>query len=339
MPPNMLRYPSADSAGLVEVAKKFCHRPDKKELLTKFVERFKAGSPTDPTVFWINKKPKELAKAFAEEHKESISTGQVKRLLQELGYGYRKQSKQLATGEYAQRDEQFKIIMHLILCMSIESPIISIDCKKKERLGNLYRDGKCYCQAPIEVFDHDYEHLSQGKVVPHGIYDLQLNKGYVSIGASAETADFVADNLRWWWTTYGIVLYPKAKNILILCDAGGANSCRHHLFKEKMLELSQQLGMSFIICHYPPYASKWNPIEHRLFCHVHQAMSGVVFSDYQTVKERIEATSTNTGLSVVVRIVLKEYPTGDRGDKNVKNDKRIQFHPNIPKLNYRINPN
>lgn len=334
----MQKYRLANSVGLAGVAKKICNNPTQKVLLTNFIERFKAGSPTDSSVFWVSKKPRELANGFNEEYEDHLSKGQVKRLLKELGYGYRKQSKQLATGEYGQRDEQFGIIMQITLIMSLQSPVISIDCKKKERLGHLYRDGKCYTQAPIKVYDHDYEHLSQGKVIPHGIYDLQANQGYISIGNSAETADFVIDNLRWWWMGYGCQLYPKAKNILLLCDAGGANSYRHHIFKDRMLKLSQELEISFIICHYPPYASKWNPIEHRLFCHVHQALSGVVFANYQIVKERIEASSTQTGLKVVVRLNLQNYDKGLKVDKEVKNDRRIQYHPKIPNLNYRISP-
>jgi hypothetical protein len=227
----------------------------------------------------------------------------------------------------------------MILIMSIKSPIISIDCKKKERLGNLYREGKCYTQESIKVFDHDYEHLSEGKVIPHGIYDLQANKGYVSIGNSAETADFVVDNLRWWWTEYGIHLYPDAENILILCDSGGANSYRHHIFKHRLIQLAAELGVSFVICHYPPYSSKWNPIEHRLFAHIHLAMSGVVFSDYQTVKELIETTSTKSGLTVVARLNLKDYEKGIKVDKKVKNDERIFYHHAIPDLNYRVTTN
>lgn len=289
-------------------------------------------------MYWISKKPKEIAKDFNEKHQAKVSKGAVKRLLLELGYCYRSQNKTLATGHYNQRNEQFQIICNLVLVMSVKSPVISIDCKKKERLGNLYRSGKCYTQAPIKVYDHDYEYLAEGKVIPHGIYDLQANRGYISIGNSSETADFVIDNLRWWWIEYGIHLYADAQNILVFCDAGGANSYRHHIFKDRLLKLADELGMSFIICHYPPYASKWNPIEHRLFCHVHHAMSGVVFSDYQTVKELIESTSTKTGLTVVVRLNLQDYQKGIKIDKEIKNDKRIQYHPKIPDLNYRINP-
>jgi len=322
----------------VEGGKKFCQNFDLRAQLVVFIERFKAGSPTDSSVFWVTKKPKELAQLFNEEHKSSVSNGCFKRLLKELGYGYRKQSKQLATGNYTQRNEQFAIITQIVLIMSIKSPIISIDTKKKERLGNFYRDGRCYTQAPIKVYDHDYDYLSEGKVIPHGIYDLQANKGYISIGSSSETADFVIDNLRWWWIDHGIHLYPDATTIYILCDAGGANSYRHHIFKDRLLKLAQELGISFIISHYPPYTSKWNPIEHRLFCHIHHAMSGVVFSNYQTVKELIEATSTKTGLTVVVRLNLQDYQKGIKVDKKIKKNKRIQYHPQIPDLNYRINP-
>jgi len=176
----------------------------------------------------------------------------VKGLLKELGYGYRTQVKQLATGSYEYRDEQFKIICSLVFIMSLKSPVLSIDCKKKERLGNLYRRGKCFCTHAVKVFDHDYEHLSQGKVIPHGIYDMLANKGYISIGGSSETADFILDNLLWWWWEYGINQYPDAENILLLCDAGGANSYRHFIFKHRLMEFARQTGLSVIVCHYPP---------------------------------------------------------------------------------------
>jgi hypothetical protein len=322
----------------VEDGKNFCSNRSLKPLLISYIERFKAGSPTQPDVFWISKKHKEIAKGFNKEYFVLVSNTVVKKLLKELNYHYRKQSKNLATGSYENRNLQFEIIMNLILVMSNESPVISMDCKKKEALGNLYRDGKCYSEEPIKVYDHDYSYLSKGKVIPHGLYDLQSNIGYISIGSSGETADFIIDNLRWWWTLYGIHEYPNATNILILCDAGGGNSYRHHIFKDRLLKLSKELGISIIIAHYPPYASKWNPIEHRLFCHVHHAMSGVVFTDYDIVKERIEATTTKTGLTVIVRLNLKEYPKGIKVDKKVSHNSRIQRHPIIPDLNYRINP-
>jgi hypothetical protein len=307
-------------------------------LLSALIERHKAGSPTEAGVYWISLKPWQVAALFYEEHQIKVSHGVVKRLLKQLGYGYRKQSKQLATGSYARRNEQFHIICSLVLLMSVESPVLSMDCKKKERLGNLYRAGRCYCTGAVKVYDHDYEHLSEGKVIPHGIYDLQLGKGYISIGASSETAAFAVDNLLWWWFTYGIHLYPNAKNLLLLCDAGGANSYRHFIFKAKLIEFAQETGLSVIVCHYPPYCSKWNPIEHRLFCHVHKAMEGVVFTDYETVQKLMEQTSTKTGLTVVVRLNLKQYQKAEKTDKTQMDEKHIAYHPSIPELNYRIYP-
>ena len=317
-----------------EAEKKTLHE----KLLAEFIEGYKAGSPTDANVYWISLKPSMVARLFYDKYSIRVSHGYVKRLLKELGYDYRKQSKQLALGTYAKRNEQFEIIFSLVLMMNIKSPVLSIDCKKKERLGNLYRNGKCYCTKAVKVLDHDYEHLSEGKVIPHGIYDMQANKGYITIGNSSETADFVLDNLLWWWLNYGIHQYPDAENILLFCDAGGANSYRHHLFKHRLMSFAKETGLKVIISHYPPYCSKWNPIEHRLFCHVHRAMSGVVFSNYETVKQLIELTSTETGLSVIVRLNMKEYKTGIKIDKAELDQNRISYHCKISELNYRIYP-
>jgi hypothetical protein len=208
--------------------KKFTQFPDISSLLEDLINRHKAGSPTDSSVYWTHLKPKEFARIFMDEQGIQISHGLIKRK---------------------------------------------------------YRDGKCFMQGQIEVYDHDYEHLATGKVIPHGIYDLQRNEGFITIGNSHETAAFVAENLLWWWENFGLHHYPDAQVILVLCDAGGANSYRHYAFKEQMLCLAQTIGKDILICHYPPYASKWNPIEHRLFAHVHHAIQGVVFSDYKMVKE------------------------------------------------------
>ncbi|MGB0862422.1 MAG: ISAzo13 family transposase [Saprospiraceae bacterium] len=304
--------------------------------LIEFIERYKAGSPTDETIYWIHLKPSEIAIRFLEETGNKVSNGFIKRLLKSLGYKYKKLKKSLAIGKYANRNEQFQIIFNLVTVMSLNTPVLSIDCKKKERLGNLYREGKCYCTASIPVFDHDYYYLGEGKVIPHGIYDLSRNEGYVTIGNSHETAESIKDNLLWWWDNYGINQYSDCKTILILCDAGGANSYRHHVFKKEMLELAKLIGRDIIICHYPPYASKWNPIEHRLFAHVHHAMKGSILSNYDFVKELISKTTTSTGLKVVVRLHLKKYTIGIKTKQEEVDYSRIQFNKNIPELSYRI---
>lgn len=316
--------------------KNFVRRPDVLALLQGFIEKYKAGSPTDASVYWIHLQPKEIAASFSQQEGISVSHGLVKRTILGMNYKYRKMSKNLATGKSEERDKQFKLIFTLVGLMSLQSPVVSIDCKKKERLGNLYREGKCYVQGVVKVFDHDYEYLAEGKVIPHGIYDLARNEGYISIGNSHETAEFIFDNLLWWWDNFGIHHYPDAQSILLLCDAGGANSYRHHAFKKQMLLLAAQIGISILICHYPPYASKWNPIEHRLFAHLHRAMQGVVFSDYTLVKQLMEKTQTSTGLTVVVRINDKSYPIGNKTSKDQIDFSRIQPHPLLPQFVYRV---
>lgn len=310
--------------------------------LSSWINANKAGSPTEPLVFWICYRPVEIAKLFKEHSGYVLSHGQIKRKLRALGFKYRKLSKNLPTGVCVDRDKQFQVICNLVLLMSFNSPIISIDCKKKEVLGNLYRAGKCYTQGQVKVYDHDYTYLATGKVIPHGIYDLQRNEGYITIGTSHETAEFITDNLLWWWETYGIHYYPDAKNILIFCDSGGGNSYRHHIFKEKLLELAETIAKKLIICHYPPYASKWNPIEHRLFAYVHKAMEGVVLDSYQTVKMLIDKTTTTTGLKVFSRIVEKVYHIGQKAATKTMADStqetRIRFNNQVPKLSYEISP-
>lgn len=312
--------------------------PEIDVLLEHLIESSKAGSPTDDSVFWISLKPWQIALAFKEKHEIAISHGLVKRKLRAMGYKYRKQSKQLATGQYASRDEQFKLILMLLVTISATYPVISIDCKKKERLGNLYRSGKCYSSQVIKVADHDYEHLSKGKVIPHGIFDLQTNTGYMSIGDSGETADFIIDNLLWWWNEHGKHQYPNAKSLLILCDAGGANSYRHHIFKHRLMKFAKQTGLSVTLAHYPPYCSKWNPIEHRMFCHVHKAMEGVVFDKYETVIGTIRQTATKKGLKVIVRLNLGEYKKGIKITKAEIDTSRIIYNQILPELNYTIKP-
>ena len=255
-----------------------------------------------------------------------------------LKYKYRKARKTLSTGHFESRDLQFEIIFELILLVSLNCPIISIDCKKKELLGNLYREGKLLSTGERHVYDHDYTNLAEGKVIPHGIYDLFLNKGYISIGASAETASFICDNLLWWWSEFGIHQYPDATRIVILCDAGGGNSYRHHAFKKYLQQLAQEIGIEIMVSHYPPYCSKWNPIEHRLFCHVHRTMQGTILTSYEVVKEVIQNTTTSTGLTVVVRLNLENYHTKIKTTADEVDSNRIKFHQNIPKLNYRILP-
>lgn len=248
----------------------------------------------------------------------------------------------MATGKSPDRSEQFRVISFLMALFILmeNNPIISIDTKKKEILGELTRNEPVLTKGKkaVETYDHDYPHLGVGKAIPHGIYDVKLNKGYLSLGNSHETAEFVVDNLEWWWTNFGQFEYPTADRILILCDSGGANGHRHHLFKKLLQELARKIGKKLVICHYPPYCSKYNPIERRLFAQVHRTIKEVILTDLEQVKALISKTATKTGLRVEVRINRKFYPLKQPSLATEIDEKRLLRHPTMPKLSYTILP-
>lgn len=228
-------------------------------------------------------------------------------------------------------------LMCLFLKMA-NNPILSLDTKKKEQLGDLSRAGKVLStEAPL-VHDHDYAHLSNGKVVPGGLYDTKRNEGYVSIGTNHETAAFIADNIIWWWENYGIHHYPDTTHALLLCDCGGANGYRHHAFKKELQRVARHIGLRIVVAHYPPYCSKWNPIEHRLFSQMHRQAAGCIFTSYTQVQQIFASTSTKTGLSVYVRVNPQIYHIGLKITKEQIDHNRILTHTELPQFNYTILP-
>ena len=310
--------------------------------ILEYVEENTAGSPTDEAVKWTHLRHCDIVLYLEKTYQVEVQAECVKRILHKSGYRKRKPAKQVETGRSPHRSEQFRIIgflMNLFLLMR-DNPIISVDTKKKEVLGNLTRNEGVLTKGeePIEVLDHDYPYLGNGKAIPHGIYDVKLNEGYVSIGNSHETAEFVVDNIEWWWETVGKFEYPQATRILILCDSGGANGYRHHLFKKRLQELARKIGKKLVICHYPPYCSKYNPIERRLFAQVHRTIDNVILTDVEQVKRLMEKTTTKTGLSVEVRINDKYYPLKQPSLAEEVDEKRILRHPTLPKLSYTILP-
>lgn len=185
----------------------------------------------------------------------------------------------------------------------------SIDTKKKELLGNFYRKGKLYTQKTIDVLDHDFPSYGEGKVVPHGIYDIGRNKAHIHLGTSRDTTEFACDSLARWWEIQGRRAYPEAQQLLIVCDGGG-NPSQSPLFQQDLQALANRIGLEIRIAHYPSYCSKHNPIEHRVFCHVTRACEGVVFDSIATVRQLMEKTHTRTGLEVTVDVLDKVYEAG-----------------------------
>lgn len=311
-------------------------------LILELVESHAAGSPTDPSVKWCYLRPYEIRDHLAAHHQLKVSHGCIKRVLKSQGWSMRKPAKVLPTGESPSRRQQFRIIIYVVALFEQmgDNPILSIDTKKKEPLGALTRNTPLLVKkgAPVAVYDHDFSYLAQGKAIPHGIFDLKRNQGYLTIGNSHETADFVVENLQWWWDQYGIHNYPDATSILILCDSGGANGHRHYRFRHLLQEWATDIGISILVLHYPPYCSKYNPIERRLFCHLHRTIENTILTSLEQIKERFLKTKTEQGLRVVVRILDKQFPLKQPSFKHMIDPKRIIYHPELPQFSYRIFP-
>ena len=268
-----------------------------------------------------------------------VSTETVRELLDEFEFSKRKAQKSVALGEYPYRNEQFEHIAGLKeKHLADGDPIICMDTKKKEALGNFFREGKVYTTAPLRTFDHDFRSQSQALVVPHGLYDFQRNVGHITIGLSHDTSEFACDSFRYWWTHHGQSAYPKATEILLLCDAGGSNGYRHYIFKEDLQQVVNQIQVPIRVAHYPPYCSKYNPIDHRLFPHVARACQGVIFRTLDIVKRFIRRTTTSTGLRVTLHVLNKCYQKGRKASDRFLENCPIIFDDFLPELNYRVVP-
>jgi hypothetical protein len=298
-----------------------------------------AGDPMREGVKWTDLTRREISHHLAER---GTPAGKrvIKQLMKKHGYVKRKAQKSKAMGpRHLDRDAQFRNIARLKQeYLQAGEPVISMDTKKKELLGNFYRDGKLYTQEVIGVFDHDFPSAASGVVFPHGLYDVGRNRGHINLGTSHETSQFACDSLEHWWRQEGHRQYPRATRLLLLCDGGGSNSASRYVFKEELQKLADRLGLEIRVAHYPPYCSKYNPIEHRLFPHVTRACKGVVFHTVQLVKGLIEKTQTSTGLRVTVDIMDKVYEIGRKCAEGFKENMKIVFDEFLPKWNYRAIP-
>ena len=210
-----------------------------------------------------------------------------------------------------------------------------IAAAKKELLGDFYRDGKIDTQETIETNDHDFSSAGAGTVIPHALYDVGKNKAFVNLNTSHDTSELACDSIEAWWDQEGRADYPQAKKLLIFCDGGGSNSASMYLFKEDLQKLANRLGIEIRVAHYPPYCSKYNPIEHRLFPHLTRACRGVIFHTLKTVQYYMAKAETTTGLKVKVSILDKIYKTGRKYAAGFKKNMKIVFDKVLPKWNYR----
>ena len=297
-----------------------------------------AGDPMREDVLWTYLSSTEIA-----EHLDRlgtpVSTDTVRRLLSEQGFAKRRAEKIKVMGDVPFRDEQFKNIAGLKKqYVRAGNPIISMDTKKKELLGEFFRAGQAYSTGSNGVFDHDFPSYAEGKIIPHGLYDLQRNTGHLTLGTSHDTSQFACDSFSLWWQRHGLRHYPQATSILLLCDGGGSNNCRHHIFKEDLQRLVNRIGVPLRVAHYPPHCSKYNPIEHRLFPHVTRAWSGVVFRTLKIVLSCLRRVWTSTGLKVTYAVLDKVYQLQRQVSERFLDAYPIQFAKHLPDWNYTVVP-
>ncbi len=285
-------------------------------------------------VKWTNLSRRQIARKLSDLGTPA-NKNIVSRLLHDHGYRRRKPQKKRTMGQHADRNAQFENIARLKQeYLDAGCPVISIDTKKKELLGKFYRDGVTDAIEPTIVNDHDFPSSSDGKVTPHGIYDVRKNEASVHLNTSCDTSEFACESIELWWREQGQVDYNNVGDLLMLCDGGGSNSASSYLFKEDLQALSNRLNLRIRIAHYPSYCSKYNPIEHRVFPHITRACKGVPLESVEMAKHYIEKTETTKGLKVVVRIIDKVFETGRKYATDFKKNMAIQFDKFLPKWNY-----
>jgi hypothetical protein len=307
--------------------------------LETLIEPQSRGDPVSP-LRWTCKSTRALARELKDQGYQVGST-KVAELLKTLGYSLQSNRKTIEGKQHPDRNAQFEYIARRVKARQRRGePAISIDTKKKEPLGKMKNPGKTYCRKgkPIEVKTHDFPDKELGKAVPYGVYDLARNEAGVTVGIGHDTAEFAVASIRRWWKQPGKKRYPAAKRLLITADSGGSNSPRTRLWRWELQHLADEMGMIIEVCHYPPGTSKWNKIEHRLFCHITRNWRGIPLETLEIVVNLIGATTTEQGLEVHAWLDEKKYEKGREvsdADLATVYIKRNKFHGD---WNYEIHP-
>lgn len=289
---------------------------------------------------WTRKTTEKIALVLGDQG-ISVSPNTVARLLYEMDFSLRVNRKSIATNSSPDRDQQFQYIASLRTRFEHQGlPIISVDSKKREMVGNFKQAGVKWDRTPELVNDHDFLTDAKGVALPYGIYDPTLNRGMVSVGVSHDTSAFAARSIATWWKREGSRHYRTASRLLVLADAGGSNSSNRWAWKTQIqTQLSNAFSLQVTVAHYPTGASKWNPIEHRLFSEISKNWAAEPLVSYEKVLNFIRTTSTIAGLSVTAYLDRTHYPTGVKTDPDDISYLRITRAKILPKWNYTISPN
>jgi len=307
--------------------------------LENIIESSTRGDPISP-LKWSSKS---TLKITSELNKmgHHVSQPTVYKLLDGLGYSMQSNRKTKEGANHPDRDAQFRYISKKVGAFQKRNqPVISVDAKKKESIGEFKNDGKEWRKKgyPIETNMHDFPDKKLGKVTPYGVYDLAKNQGWVSVGISSDTAEFAAEAIRNWWNEMGQQVYPGAKELLITADGGGSNGSRVGLWKKELQQLADELKIEINICHFPPGTSKWNKIEHRMFCHITQNWRGRPLVSREVVVNLIGNTTTKTGLKIKAKLDKNEYKKGIKVTKKELKTLEITEDSFHGEWNYKIRP-
>jgi hypothetical protein len=271
---------------------------------------------------------------------QPLSHTTVRRLLRQMDYGLKANVKRLAGPPHRDRETQFVYLeQQKQAFLQAGWPVISIDTKKKELIGEFKNPGRRWCETADRVNEHDFDEQALGKAVPYGIYDLARQHGCVYVGRSADTPQFAVEMIATWWCDCGRLNYPSAQHLLVLADAGGSNAYRSLVFKQQLQDhLADEFGLAVTLCHYPTGASKWNPIEHRLFGPISLNWAGHPLRTFETMLALIRGTVNEAGLQVEAFFIDKLFPIGLKVTQAVFNTLQLERHAICPKWNYTIRP-
>ena len=311
--------------------------------LEALIDPVTRGDPMSP-LRWTSKSTRTLAAALTQDG-HRVSDFVVRRLLHELGYSLQANSKTTEGGQHPDRDAQFGYLndqarSHMDDC----NPVISVDTKKKELVGDYKNGGREWSPAgePVKVKVHDFIDPKLGKANPYGVYDIAADTGWVAVGTDHDTAAFAVATIGRWWTAVGAGAYPGATALLISADGGGSNASRSRLFKTELAALATRTGLRITVCHLPPGTSKWNKIEHRLFSHISMNWRGRPLTSHDVIVETIAATTTTSGLKVHAELDTTIYPTGveipDKQMKAMETNGILSRHAFHGEWNYSLNP-
>jgi transposase len=308
--------------------------------LEKLVDPTTRGDPDSP-LRWTCKSTRKLAAAL-NEMGHYTSERMVCELLHEMGYSLQANRKTQEGSSHPDRNAQFEYINETVQIFQKEGqPVISVDTKKKELVGNFKNAGQEWQpkKTPESVHIHDFADKELGKVNPYGVYDMVQNNAWVNVGTDHDTAAFAAESIRGWWHSMGRQTYLEAERLLITADGGGSNSYRSKLWKTELQRLSDETGLAITVCHFPPGTSKWNKIEHRLFSHITQNWRGKPLVSHETIVNLIANTSTSAGLTVQAQLDQNEYPKGIKISDEELAQVNLKQEPFHGEWNYTVLPN